>query len=193
MNSPHRQAGRPLATFILGAGLACAAMASTDPPQPARSRVPQAKLAAQPGWVPAPIKAGGSGVALRYGVPATLNPGQAARVRLRLSGIVAQAGAQVELRASDPALQFDVDGRPVNGPIELSRGEVRELQLQVVAAAEGLYRLSVHTRQNGRVSAVSVPIRVGNAQVQAQAPAKVRGGAVQVTPAGEKIVALPAR
>jgi hypothetical protein len=190
MNPLHRRAGRLLATFILGAGAACAAVALTEPPQPAaRSRVPQAKLATQPGWVQAPVKAGGSGVLLRYGMPAALNPGQAATVRLQLSRIVAPAGAQVELRAADPALQFTLEGQPVNGPIELSRGEVRELQLQVLAANEGLYRLSVLTRQNGRVSAVSVPIRVGNVPVQA----KARGAAVQVTPTGEKVVSLPAR
>jgi hypothetical protein len=186
MNPLHRQAGVLAATFVFGIGPGCAAPASGDSSPASQSKRAQVARSGADGWMLAPAKAGGSGVSLRYAVPRAISAGETVLVRLQLADVVAD-GAQVEVRPGDPSLQLLPDGAGPGGPITLVRGETRELELQVAARADGLHFLNVFTRQNGRTSAASVPLRVGEVR------SKPQRSQVQTTPAGEKVISLPSQ
>jgi hypothetical protein len=181
-----RQAAIVAAAFAFAAGPGCAAPVAGEAPGLTGGKARSAGLPGA-GWAVAPAKAGGSGITLRYRVPQALAPGEAALVRLELSNVTA-AGAELELRAGDPAVQLLVDGQPPAGPITLVPGAVRALDVQV-RAPDGLHFLNVFTRQGGRSSAASVPLRVGSGQARVRA----QGTEVKTTPGGEKIIPLPGR
>jgi len=72
--------------------------------------------------------------------------------------------------------------------VALPRDRETTLELRVTPQADGVHYLDVFTTQNGRSSAQSVALKVGNAVA-----AMKRNGAAQTTPSGEKIISLPAQ
>ena len=173
---------RPTALFA-ALCLCAGAAAQADSLRAAQAATPSAQ--SSPRWTLARQKPGGSGVVVRYATPASTRLGQAAVVRLELSGIT--TGARVELRSTPADLQLEIVGASAPGPLELHAGEVRTLEVRVLAAAEGLHYLNVFTTQAGRPGVAAVPVRVGSASVQLKP-----GGTVQTTPSGERIISLPA-
>lgn len=171
MKAWHRNANRWV--VALAALSAAAAVGAAEP---------------APRWVEARAKHNGSGVLLRYTEPVALKSGQAGTVKLQLSRVVAADGATVELKPSDAGLVLRVNGQPLTGPLRLNRDELRELDVQVQAATDGLYHLNVFTYQNGRMSASSVAVKVGSGAARQKAE-----GSVQTTPKGEAVIALPGR
>jgi hypothetical protein len=142
--------------------------------------------ASQGGWVTARQKHNASGMNLRYRTPDGVKLGQRAQVALVVSGVTAADGAQIELKASDPAMTLTMNGNPVNAPMTLAAGEVRSLNLDIANAPEGLHYVTLYMTQNGRTSVVAVPVKVGHGQ-----SLKKPDGQVQTTPSGEKIIVLP--
>lgn len=144
------------------------------------------KAAKQGGWTVAPAKPQGSGIVLRYDVPARLSVGQAAPVRLRFSRVSAD-DARVELKVPDGVSVTLADGSAATS-VALPRDRETTLELRVTPKNDGVHYLDVFTTQNGRSSAQSVALRVGSA-----AAAMKRNGAAQTTPSGERVISLPAQ
>jgi hypothetical protein len=134
-------------------------------------------------WVKLAQKHNGSGVQVRYSVPASLQAGQAATVRLQFSSVSAEADATAEIKA--PA---GVTLSGVAAPVTLPRGRTTTVEVQVFAAADGQYFLDVFTTQAGRSSAQSIPLQVGNAKPQLKTTGKA-----ETTPSGEKVISLPSQ
>lgn len=134
----------------------------------------------------APAKHGGSGIELRYAVPASLKPGEVGVVRLQLDGVRAD-DAQVELRGDNPSVQIRIAGQPIAGAIRLERGRTRTIDLEV-SAPDGLQYVNVFASQDGRFSAYSIPLSVGSGTASLKA-----NGVTTTTPAGERIISLPSK
>lgn len=181
MNPYRKQAGVLVAALAFGAGPGCAE------PGAALARPADAAYRQQ-AWVTAPPKTNGSGVVLKYSAPEAIKPGETATVKLQFSNVQAAAGARLEVRASDPAVKVVIEGGTVTGPVTMARGSFREMEVQVSAAVDGLYYLSVFTTQDGRFTATSIPLRVGSAESKQKVQGKV-----QTTPSGEKVVSLPGK
>lgn len=130
-------------------------------------------------WTPAEAKAQGSGVLVSYAVPPGVAAGNRVAVRLRLAGARAAQGASVSVRDL-------VDGRTVLS-LQLEPGEVREVDVWVLARADGVQFLDVLTTQAGRSSVVSVPVRVGGGKTRLSS-----GGRAAVSATGEAVVVMPA-
>jgi hypothetical protein len=137
-------------------------------------------------WSIAPDKPNGSGVQLRYDVPARLSVGQTATVRLRFDRVSAD-GARVELKAPDSVTITLADGSDA-ASVALPRERETTIDLRVTPQADGMHYLDVFTTQGGRSSAQSVALKVGSASA-----AMKRNGQAQTTPSGEKIISLPAQ
>jgi len=165
----------------LGCVLSLTAQADTASPSNTK---PMAKSNTH--WVQAASKHNGSGIRLRYSVPATAQPGQAATVQLQFSGVVAD-DASVELRAPEGATLVGVDGAPLSR-VELPRGQLTSLVLHVTPSVEGEQSIDVFTTQAERSSAQSVPLKVGKGGRVLKA-----SGTPQTTPTGEKVISLPAQ
>ena len=146
---------RPPTSLFAALCMCVCAAAQADSLPAAQAATPNAP--ASPRWTLARQKPSGSGVIVRYVAPATTRLGQAALVRLQLSGVT--SGASVELRGSPADLQLEVVGVSTAGPLELRPGEVRTLDVRVLAASEGLHYLNVFTTQHGRPSVTAVPVR----------------------------------
>lgn len=144
------------------------------------------KAAKQGAWTLAPAKPQGSGIVLRHDVPTRLSVGQTATVRLRFDRVSAD-GARVELKAPDGVTITLADGSAATS-VALPRDRATTLELRVTPQADGVHYLDVFTSQNGRSSAQSVALKVGTA-----AAAMKRNGVAQTTPAGEKVISLPAQ
>jgi hypothetical protein len=140
------------------------------------------------GWITPRQKHNASGLLLRHLPVSPVKAGQRAQVALVLSGITAEDGAQVELRGSDPAMVLTLQGNPVTAPLQLSPGQMRRLDIEVLNAPEGLHYVNVFMTQRGRSNVVAVPVSVGHGRAS-QKP----HGQVQTTPSGERIVVLPAQ
>lgn len=184
MNPHYRHAGILVAALAFGAGPGCADPGAASA---AKRAGPHAEDKHQ-AWVTAPPKANGSGVVLKYSAPEALKPGEQATVKLQFSNVVSATGARLEVRASDPALKVLIDGGSGSSSVTMVRGDFREMEVQVSAAVDGLYYLSVFTTQDGRFTATSIPLRVG----KAESKQKVQGS-VLTTPSGEKVVSLPGK
>jgi hypothetical protein len=184
MNPLYRHAGLLVVALAFGAGPGCAdsgTSSAAKAPGGAADHKPQ-------GWVTAPPKPNGSGVVLKYSAPEAIKPGEVATVKLQFSNVQAATGARLEVRASDPAVKVVVEGGTLTGPLTMVRGDFRELEVQVSAAVDGLYYLSVFTTQEGRFTATSIPLRVGSGESRQKAQGKVL-----TTPSGEKVVSLPGK
>ncbi|HEU4459464.1 MAG TPA: hypothetical protein VFR90_10110 [Methylibium sp.] len=174
---------RPLA-FALAAALASTASAGSDGIRPPNATAPSKPAA--PRWTDAAAKHGGSGIRLRYEVPAALQAGVPAELQLQFSGIGA-ADARVELRAPQGASLTDTSGNAV-GSVALPAGRTTTLRLRLTPALDGLQTLDVFTSQAQRLSAQSVPLKVGSGK-----PDLKTMGKPQTMPDGEKVISLPAQ
>ena len=133
------------------------------------------------GFVMTHAKKPGSGVSLAYKVaPAAV--GAPVTLTLRFSGVSAPAGARVSIVA-DPGLAVQGDRG-----LTLAAGAAQELQLQVSAAADGVYFVNVTTEQAGRAHVTSVPVTVGKGALKLN-----KQGTVKPAAGGEPVVSLPAR
>jgi hypothetical protein len=184
MNPHYRHAGILVAALAFGAGPGCADSGTASAAKGPGTEAGYKHLA----WVTAPPKTNGSGVVLKYSAPEAIRPGELTTVKLQFSNVVSATGARLEVRASDPAVKVVVEGGTVAGPVTMARGDFRELEVQVSAAVDGLYYLSVFTTQDGRFTATSIPLRVGNAESKQKVQGKVL-----TTPSGEKVVSLPGK
>lgn len=136
----------------------------------------------------APMKANSTGLVLRYAAPDTLKAGQATPVRIELSG-ASSDGASVELRGSSPDIVVVTqDGRAVQGPIALARGDTRTIDVLVTAPTDGTHHLSVLMSQGGRSAVSAVPLKVGTGAMSMKSE-----GQVQTTPSGERVISMPAK
>ncbi len=136
----------------------------------------------------APMKANSTGLVLRYAAPDTLKAGQATPLRIELSG-ASSDGASVELRASSADIIIVTqDGRAVQGPITLTRGATRTIDLLVTAPADGAHHLAVLMSQGGRSSVSALVFKVGTGAVLRKTEGKV-----EVTPNGERVISMPAK
>jgi ABC-type glycerol-3-phosphate transport system substrate-binding protein len=157
--------------------------AAMTPPSAAKP----AKKAAAKKLVLARTKHNGAGVVLRYGVPAVVAPGQPATVTLQLTNVTAPDGAQV--RIEPEGTDFAVaerGGARLRETMALEPGAPHQMDLQVSAAADGMYFLNVFVTQSGRMSAYSVPVKVGKGTLKLK-----QEGTVHTLPSGEKIVSMP--
>ena len=132
---------------------------------------------------PAAAKPNGSGVALRYEVPARVELNRPVTLTLRLSG-VDSSDAAVEIRV--PA---GLSVTPAPAATALARGVETTLTLAVTPTAHGVHYLDVFTRQHGRLTAHSIAVSTGTSTTQHLK----RAGNVQATPSGERVVSLPAQ
>lgn len=184
MNPYYRHAGILVAALAFGAGPGCADSGTSSAAKPAGGDAAYKHQA----WVTAPPKPNGSGVVLKYSAPEAIKPGELATVKLQFSNVVAATGARLEVRASDPAVKVVIEGGTITGPVTMARGDFREMEVQVSAAVDGLYYLSIFTTQDGRFTATSIPLRVGTAESKQKVQGKVL-----TTPSGEKVVSLPGK
>jgi hypothetical protein len=145
----------------------------------------KSSAAASP-WIVAKQKHNASGVMLRYRDGGTVKSGQTATVSLVLAGITAADGAQVVIRASDPAMVVMRDGNPLDARIDLPAGGQHRIDLTIANAPDGLHYVNVFTTQRGRTSVAGVPVKVGDGQSR-QKPE----GRLETTPSGERIIVLP--
>ena len=131
----------------------------------------------------APMKPGGSGVAVQYRVDGTPEPGRAVSVVLSFDGVTDPAGATVQLRA-DGGLALTGSA----GPHALPAGKTSTLTVPVVPDADGSGYLHVFTTQNGATSATSITVQVG--KVPSALPAS---SGLKQTPEGDKILSMPVK
>src|SRR5688572_137209 len=87
----------------------------------------QHKAVKKGAWTLAPAKPNGSGIVLRYDVPARLSVGQTATVRLRFDRVNAD-GARVELKAPEGVTVTLADGSAARN-FALSRDRETTLEL----------------------------------------------------------------
>lgn len=134
-------------------------------------------------WVEAPSKPNGSGIRVRYSVPDVVQPGQLTPVQIELSNV--QAGAEVQWRLPNGSTGTSMPRGP-DTYMALTPGQPNVITVNVVPAADGTVYLDVFTRQNGRSSAQSVPLKVGSGKVTLQQP-----GTAKPAPGGERVISLP--
>ena len=132
-----------------------------------------------PGPVTAPTEPHGSGVVLQYLVPPAIRVGQSVTVTLYFSNVTADDGARVVVRTIDPGKQL--------AAFYVQKGEDRTLDLPMLLTTDGTQYLAVATTQAGRTSVQVVPLRVGSGKVTLR-----KEGTPRTTPAGEKLLSLPA-
>lgn len=133
------------------------------------------------GFVMTKAKKPGSGVSLAYSVPPAA-AGVPVTLTLRFSGVSAADGARATIVA-DAGLALQGERR-----LTLPTGALHELQLQVSAAADGVYFVNVTTEQAGRAHVTSVPVTVGKGVVKLK-----KQGTLKPAADGEPVVSLPAR
>ena len=180
-----------VSSVALGVAIAgCSLLAATAHAEGslAASRLAKRQAAvAAPEWTePMRTKANGSGIKLRYAVPASLQPGQPAVVRVELSN-VRGADARLAWRAPEGA-SVSVRGGGTVGSMALPVGQTTVVEFDVTPAADGMAYLDVFTSQGGRSTAQSLPLKVGSGQVLLK-----REGTVQTMPSGEKVISLPSQ
>jgi hypothetical protein len=178
--------GLSLALGAVALGAHADSAIAHDKPQAKAKTAQLAPVAPTGAWVTARQKHNASGLTLRYRTSGGVKLGQRAQVALVISGVTAADGAQVEFKASDPAMTVTLNGNPVNAPIALAAGGMHRLNVDVANAPEGLHYVTLYLTQNGRTTVSSVPVKVGHGQSLQKA-----NGQVQTTPSGEKIIVLP--
>ncbi len=152
-----------------------------------------AKATAQPGklapleapikWVEAPSKPSGSGIRLRYSVPDVIQAGQLVPVQIELANV--RPGAEVQWRLPGGSTGTTMPGG-AGSFMALTPGQPNVITVNVMPTADGTVYLDVFTRQNGRGSAQSVPLKVGSGKVTLKQEGVARTG-----PGGEKVISLP--
>ncbi|OUM04180.1 hypothetical protein [Variovorax sp. JS1663] len=131
----------------------------------------------------APMKPGGSGIAVQYRIDGTPESGSAVPVVLSFDGITDPAGGTVKLR---PDGGLAITGS--SGPYTLPAGRTSTLTVQVVPDADGIGYLHVFTTQNGATSATSITVQVG--KEPSTLPAS---SGLKQTPGGDKILSMPVK
>lgn len=174
-SASHRQL-LGLATALCLAGFGHAAASASD--RTAAGPTPGAGKPT-PAWQSVSGKHTGSGVVLRYAVPDKLAVGEAVTVRLQLSGVTSADGATVEVR--------DRAARAVLLTQPLAAGEERTLEIPYTGRTDGMQFIDVTTTQAGRVTVVSVPLRVGTGELKSKPEGQRR-----TTASGEAVISLPA-
>jgi hypothetical protein len=139
--------------------------------------------ASPPGMTAAPVKPGGSGIAVQYRVDGTPQPGSAVPIVLSFDGVSDHAGGTVKLTA-DGGLTIAGSA----GPHALPAGQASTLTVQVVPDADGTGYLHVFTTQNGATSATSITVQVGKAP-----SAMPASSGLKQAPDGEKIISMPVK
>jgi hypothetical protein len=177
----------PLAIAAAALFTAASSADASGAAEPAASKSTASQKTASGPMTRAPTKANGTGLVLRYAAPGTLKAGQATPVRIELSG-ASSDGASVELRASNPDIVVTQDGRALQGPITLTRGATRTIDLLVMAPSDGEYHLTVSMSQGGRVAVSAVPLKVGTGAVSRKTEGKV-----ETAPSGERVISMPAK
>lgn len=166
------------AAAVVATALPLAAQADGGAKKPGAAQRASASALA---WVDAPAKPNGSGIRLRYHVPAAVQPGQRVTVQLEFSNV--KDGAEAQWRLPE-GVATPLPGQAA--AIQLVPGQPNVVSLDVVPAADGMVYLDVVTRQGGRGSVQSVPLKVGSGK-----PLLKREGTLETTPSGEKIISLP--
>lgn len=156
-----------------------ACLASDRHAAPAAPGAPAATGKPTPAWQAVSGKHTGSGVVLRYAAPEKMAVGEAVTVRLQLSGVTAPDGATVEVR--------DRAARATLITLSLARGEERTVDLPYTGRADGMQFIDVSTTQAGRMTVVSVPLRVGTGELKLKPEGQRR-----TTAGGEAVISLPA-
>lgn len=131
----------------------------------------------------APRKVNGSGITVRYQVPAAIAPGQTARVTLVLDDVVDPDGASVRL-AADGGLVLLQDGRP----LALPAGRATTLEVDVTLQDAAVGYLSVFTTQRGVTSVTSIRVPVAGGTAATGSPTRLKE-----TPEGEKLIVIPVK
>lgn len=167
----HRSLG-VIAMMALAMGLSLQACAGTKP-----GRGTSAPMTA------APMKPGGSGVAVQYRIDGTPQAGVAVPVVLRFDGVTDPAGGTVRF-SGDGGLTITGS----SGPQTLPAGQASTLTVQVVPDADGIGYLHVFTTQNGATSATSITVQVGKGPSALPASSGLKD-----TPAGDKILTMPVK
>jgi hypothetical protein len=178
-------------------GLACAAVpllaslclahaglvhADTQGPGAGKPTATGGAAAAQktsPVWQTMSGKHMGSGVVMRYAVPAKIAVGETVTVQLQFLGISAADGATVEVR--------DRATRATVLTLNLSAGEQRTVELPYANRTDGMQFLDVTTTQGGRLTVQSIPLRVGSGELKLKPQ-----GQRATTADGEAVISLPA-
>lgn len=135
------------------------------------------------GMTTAPVKPGGSGIAVHYRVDGTPQVGSPVAVVLSFEGVSDPAGGVVKLTA-DGGLTIVGSA----GPHTLPAGQASALTVQVVPDADGTGYLHVFTTQNGATSATSITVQVGKAPSVMPA-----SSGLKQTPDGDKILSMPVK
>lgn len=174
-SASHRQL-LGLAAALCLAGLGHASASASD--RTAAGATPGAGKPT-PAWQSVSGKHTGSGVVLRYAVPDKMAVGEAVTVRLQFSGVTAPDGATVEVR--------DRAARAVLLTQPLAAGEERTVEIPYTGRTDGMQFIDVTTTQAGRVSVVSVPLRVGTGELKLKPEGQRR-----TTTGGEAVISLPA-
>ncbi|GAA4351329.1 hypothetical protein GCM10023165_39470 [Variovorax defluvii] len=164
------------ATVLAALAMGMSLQACAHPTKPVRDMSSHKMTAA-------PMKPGGSGVAVEYRIDGTPEAGKPVLVVLSFDGITDPAGATVRFRGDGG---LTVTGSP--GPHTLPAGRASRLTVQVVPDADGIGYLHVFTAQNGANSATSITIQVGSG------PAKLpASNGLKQTPDGEKLITMPVK
>jgi hypothetical protein len=164
-----------LALSVLAAAPALATQLQMD--ASGRS-VKGAGKAGKNGYIPMNTQKSGSGVSLAYRIDGVPSVGSPLTIMIQVSST---SDAQVLLRAPQ--------GLTLTTPDQVLQsyaGQVTEHSVTVVPDVQGRHYLSLFSIANGRPSATSIPVQVGRGTV-----ALKPGGAVQVTPSGERIISVP--
>ena len=139
--------------------------------------------AASTGMTAAPVKPGGSGIAVQYRIDGTPQAGSAVPVVLSVDGVSDPAGGTVKLTA-DGGLTIGGSA----GPHALPAGKASTLTVQVIPDADGTGYLHVFTTQNGATSATSITVQVGKAP-----SAMPASSGLKQTTEGDKIISMPVK
>ncbi|WP_076997902.1 hypothetical protein [Variovorax sp. KK3] len=164
-----------LATIVLltlGVGLSLQACAGIKPASGGSAAM-----------VAAPMKPGGSGIAVQYRIDGEPQAGVAVPVVLRFEGITAPAGGSVRF-TGDGGLTIAGS----SGSQALPAGQVTTITLQVATDADGIGYLNVFTTQNGATSATSITVQTSKAP-----SALPKASGLKQTPEGDKIITMPAK
>lgn len=174
---PKRKLAGVAVALLAAAGLS-ASLAAAAAPADARAAKPLAKTG---GFTAATVTGKpGSGVGVAYRIDGTPAAGTPVTLTLRFTGIDASTGAKVSIASSDGLL--------IAGERELTLTGAQQLQLSVLAAADGVYYVNVFSAQAGRSQVTSVPVTVGKGQIKLE-----KNGSPAQTPAGERVISLPSR
>lgn len=177
--SRWRVLGLAAALCLAGLGPAATWASERGAPAAAASGTLPAAAKPAPAWQSVRGKHTGSGVVLRYAVPEKMAVGEAVTVRLQLSGVTAADGATVEVR--------DRAARALLLTQQLSAGEERTIEIPYTGRADGMQFLDVTTTQAGRLTVVSVPLRVGTGELKLKPEGQRR-----TTAGGDAVISLPA-